>query len=98
MASEISYQARRIGHHASLAIWGGNNEVETAFAWFPESRSNVNLFSVDYTALFVETVRKAVVAVDPGMPFVDSSPSKGVYSLDPYTKRSALKCPVAVRA
>lgn len=30
---EIAWQARRLGHHACLAIWGGNNEVETAFDW-----------------------------------------------------------------
>lgn len=87
VAAEISYQARRIGHHPSLAIWGGNNEVETAFEWFPESRANVNLFSVDYSALFVETVRAAITKVDPAMAFVDSSPSKGVFSTDPYIKR-----------
>ena len=85
--AEVAYQAQRIGHHASLAIWGGNNEVETAFAWFPESRTNPNLFSVDFSVLFVETVRQAILSVDKNMAFVDSSPSIGVYSLNPYVKR-----------
>ena len=85
--AEITYQAQRIGHHASLAIWGGNNEVETAFGWFPESRSNPNLFSVDFTVLFVETIREAILSVDKSVAFVDSSPSNGVYSTDPYVKR-----------
>ena len=30
---EITYQARRIQHHASLAIWGGGNEVEASFRY-----------------------------------------------------------------
>ena len=30
---EIREQALRLGHHASLAVWGGNNENEAAFAW-----------------------------------------------------------------
>ena len=30
---EVAWQARRLGSHASLAIWGGNNEVETSFGW-----------------------------------------------------------------
>lgn len=29
----MAWQARRLGSHASLAIWGGNNEVETSFGW-----------------------------------------------------------------
>ena len=37
--------------------------------------------------LFVDTVRSAIVAVRPTAPFVDSSPSNGVYSTDPYSKR-----------
>lgn len=85
--AEIAYQAQRIGHHASLAIWGGNNEVETSFGWFPESRSNPSLFVSDYNKLFISTVREELLKVDPTYNFVDSSPSKGVYSLDPYTKR-----------
>ena len=88
--AEVAYQAQRIGHHASLAIWGGNNEVETAFAWFPEPRTNPNLFSVDFSVLFVDTVREALLSVDKGIAFVDTSPSNGIYSLDPYVKRSAL--------
>ena len=40
--------------------------------------------------LFVDTVRSAIVAVRPTAPFVDSSPSNGVYSTDPYSKRCGL--------
>lgn len=88
--AEVTYQAQRLGHHASLAVWGGNNEVETAFAWFPESRTNPNLFSVDFSVLFVETIREAILSVDKSIAFVDSSPSNGVYSTDPYVKRYGL--------
>jgi beta-mannosidase len=30
---EMREQVLRIGHHASLAVWGGNNENEAAFSW-----------------------------------------------------------------
>ena len=47
---EITYQVRRLDHHASLAIWGGNNEIEVAFGWFPESRDpdKARLYAADY--------------------------------------------------
>ena len=47
---ELTYQARRLDHHASIAIWGGNNEIEVAFGWFPESRDpdKARLYAADY--------------------------------------------------
>ena len=47
---EITYQVRRLDHHASLAIWGGNNEIEVAFGWFPDSRDpdKARLYAADY--------------------------------------------------
>ena len=76
VSKEISFQARRLNWHASLAIWGGNNEVETAMGWYEPSRSNKDLYSNDYSALFVGTVRAALRGVSSDVIFVDSSPSK----------------------
>ncbi|KAK9835150.1 hypothetical protein WJX81_001501 [Elliptochloris bilobata] len=89
VSKEITYQVRRLDHHASIAIWGGNNEIEVAFGWFPDSRDpdKARLYAADYNQLFVETVRGALVAVHPTANFVDSSPSNGVYSTSPYSKR-----------
>jgi len=41
--------------------------------------------------LFIDTVRSAIVTVNAGVHFVDSSPSNGIYSTDPYAKRCALR-------
>lgn len=30
---EMREQVLRIGHHPSLAVWGGNNENEVGFGW-----------------------------------------------------------------
>lgn len=87
MAAELKHQAQRINWHPSLAIWGGNNEVETSFGWFPPSQQNPNLYAVDYSILFVDTVRVALESVDPVLNFVDSSPSNGIISTKPYVKR-----------
>ena len=45
---EITYNGRRLGSHASLAIWGGGNEVEASFRWFPDSRDDPQSFTDDY--------------------------------------------------
>jgi beta-mannosidase len=84
---EIEFQARRIGHHASLAIWGGNNELEPAFFWFDESKANERLYAVDYTELFVNTMHKALLRVDPHVTWIDSSPTNGIISAEPYVKK-----------
>jgi beta-mannosidase len=88
---EITYQARRLQHHASLAIWGGGNEVEASFRWFPDSRDDPQGFTDDYMRLFVYTIRTAIMDVDPSVAFVDSSPSNQIKSVDPYSKRWALR-------
>ncbi|EIE20788.1 glycoside hydrolase [Coccomyxa subellipsoidea C-169] len=84
---EVTYQARRIAHHASLAIWGGGNEVEASFRWFPDSRDDPQSFTDDYMRLFVYTIRDALLAVDPNATYVDSSPSNQIKGADPYAKR-----------
>ena len=45
---EIIYQARRLDSHPALAIWGGGNEVEASFRWFPDSRDNPQFYTPDY--------------------------------------------------
>ena len=39
--AEIAYNVKRIKHHASLALWCGNNEIEFMFAHLPESQKIV---------------------------------------------------------
>lgn len=84
---ELKHQAARVGAHTSLAIWGGNNELEPAFTWFPESRANEKLFACDYAALFVDVVHRTIKEVHPGVAFIDSSPTNCSLSEEPYVKR-----------
>ncbi|GLC57765.1 hypothetical protein PLESTB_001264400 [Pleodorina starrii] len=84
---EVAEQVRRLAAHPSIAIWGGNNEIEASFDWFPETRANRQLYAADFVDQFVRLIRDQLLELDPGRPYVDSSPSSGLYSQAPYIKR-----------
>lgn len=44
-------------------------------------------YAVDFDALFCRAVREALAAVDPELPYLDSSPSNGLLCSDPWVKR-----------
>jgi hypothetical protein len=54
--AEVTQQLLRLGSHASLALLGGNNEVEQSLGWFAQTRANAPLYALDYAALFVDTI------------------------------------------
>jgi beta-mannosidase len=59
--------------------------------WYEVSKKNRELYKQDYVKLYIDTVHAAVKEVDPmvgvGRGWVDSSPSNGVVSEEPYVKR-----------
>lgn len=67
-----------------LLLWQDSRHARCRFA---PSRDNPKLYANDYEAVFIGTVREALLSVDPDVVFVDSSPSKGVVSVAPYVKR-----------
>ena len=87
VSGEVQFQMRRINWHPSVIIWSGNSKVETALgSWFEASRQNPSLYVMDYTAVFLCSMQRAVAAVAPYGLFVDSSPSNGLLAA-PYIKR-----------
>ena len=85
---ELQWQVRRTSWHPSVVIWGGNNEIEIAMGnWFQPTVDNPRLYIADYVELFLNTVEAAVAGVNPQLIFVDSSPSNGLISREPYVKR-----------
>ncbi|PSC75824.1 molecular chaperone [Micractinium conductrix] len=84
---EVQHQAARLSSHPSIVIWGGNNENEASLTWFSETMRNPHRFASDYSWLFTEVVRQAVQSFASDVPFVDTSPSNGILSTDPYAKR-----------
>jgi beta-mannosidase len=84
---EVKQQVRRLQSHPSIALWGGNNENEIALSWFSQSTSNRDLYVVDYNELYINAVHRTLAGIDPDRAWVDSSPSNGLISKDPYVKR-----------
>ncbi|HME53915.1 MAG TPA: glycoside hydrolase family 2 protein [Candidatus Lokiarchaeia archaeon] len=66
---------KRLRNHPSLAIWVGNNEVETAVAtWYG---AKVKDFADDYKAVFEDLLPRLVKDLDPTRFYWPSSPSSG---------------------
>ncbi len=72
---EIAQVIRRLRHHACLALWCGNNEIESQTldnAWLP-SKKQVS----DYTRIFEYIIPEIVKQEDPQAFYWPSSPSSG---------------------
>ena len=76
VAVEVAEQALRLHHHASLALWCGDNELIGALTWFPETRANRDLYLVGYDRLN-RTIEASLKAAVPGAVWWPSSPSPG---------------------
>jgi beta-mannosidase len=78
---EAIENVRRLRNHPSLALWAGNNEIETAWrgwgwAWkFHLSRAVQDKLWTDYKKLFHELLPSVIAAEDPGRFYTRSSPS-----------------------
>ncbi len=75
VTEEIRENILRIRHHACLALWCGNNEMETQTldgSWHPSMKQRG-----DYTKLFEYIIPKLVRENDPDTFYWPSSPSSG---------------------
>lgn len=73
--AELADNIRRLRHHASLALWCGNNEMEM----FTQSRAWVDREAQvrDYLFLFERVIPEVVRALDPDRFYWPASPSSG---------------------
>ncbi|MDF2590224.1 MAG: glycoside hydrolase family 2 [Anaerocolumna sp.] len=79
---EITENVIRIRHHASLAIWCGNNEMETQTldnVWNPSPKQKM-----DYIKIFEYIIPNIVKEFDPQTFYWPSSPSTGGNYHDPW--------------
>lgn len=74
--AEITQQVRRLQHHASIALWCGDNEVIGSLHWYPETKADPARYVANYTRLN-SMLGEIVEDEDPGRRFWPSSPSLG---------------------
>lgn len=68
---------RRLRHHASLGLWCGNNEIESAWDHWSDFQKETPYLRADYIRLFEEVLPKAVQEADGETFYWHSSPSSG---------------------
>ncbi len=73
---ELKDNVKRLRHRASLAIWCGNNEMESLSDSWIENRQK--LLS-EYETFFYKIVPSELIKLDPVTPYWASSPSSGVF-------------------
>jgi len=74
--TEVTQQVRRLNHHASIAIWCGDNEVIGSIQWYSETRSDPARYIANYDRLN-SMLGDIVADEDPSRRFWPSSPSLG---------------------
>jgi hypothetical protein len=61
--AEVLAQASRLANHASIVLWGGNNEVEQSLGWYPEVQRRLHQFREDYILLFMQVFPEVLHSV-----------------------------------
>ena len=78
---EAQYQARRLAHHASMAVWSGNNEIHESYSdWFTPETDPAYYYGYK---IFNHIQPKAVHDHSPLIPYMPSSPFFGTKANDP---------------
>jgi beta-mannosidase len=75
VAVEAEEAVRRLRNHPSIALWNGNNEIETAWAFWGWKERLPGWLWNDYEAIFHDLLPKAVARHDPTRAYWPSSPS-----------------------
>ena len=78
MKVEVEQNVQRLRHHACLALWCGNNEMESGWVgWDWDTPANADLKAADQE-FFYGTLPALIAAHDPDRPYWPSSPSSGM--------------------
>jgi len=84
--AEAEDQVRRLRNHASIVVWSGNNETESAFSWAPRRDLPADVkFQMwqDYLTEFSGILPRVVARLDSETPYWPSSPSADYEAVSP---------------
>ena len=85
---EVREQVRRLRHHACLALWCGNNELEVGWAHWNWDRPEMAGLKTAYVRLFDEALREWIAAEDGATPYWVGSPASGPALAEPVSDRA----------
>jgi len=77
IVAETQDNVRRLRHHACLAVWCGNNEMEWGWAEWARLAGHHPRYKRDYLIIFERILSDVVKACDGLTPWWPSSPSSG---------------------
>ncbi|MGB8215243.1 MAG: glycoside hydrolase family 2 protein [Anaerolineales bacterium] len=83
---EAVENVRRLRHHASLALWCGNNEMEQGWVdwkWNDQDDPAVQRLKAGYDRMYHHLLPDVVAAEDPDRPYWPSSASSGIPFANP---------------
>ena len=75
--AEVHQAVARLGHHPSIVLWCGDNELIGALNWFDETRNNRDRYLVNYDRLN-RTIETTLKETAPWANWWPSSPSPGI--------------------
>ena len=77
IGQEIHDNVNRLKHHACIALWCGNNEMESAWDHWEDFQKETPYLRADYIKQFEEYIPDCMQREDPDHFFWPSSPSSG---------------------
>ncbi|KAJ7840802.1 family 2 glycoside hydrolase [Mycena olivaceomarginata] len=86
--AEAYYNARRVNHHPSLALWAGGNELEAIILAFFFSADQPGALQKQYEQIFLGVLPKCVYANSRSVSYIPSSTYHGCVSFPRYLNTS----------